>query len=167
MDIESIISKYRQNGYISEMRKQIGHAPLMITGCGVIIENNRGEILLQRRRDNDCWGLPGGCMEPGETFEETVQREVTEEAGIEIGELLLFGIYSGKDRVITYPNGDVCFGTSIIFKTDSFSGQIKDNTKEAVEHRFFSKENIPDNINPFDKKFVEDWRNNPNHIIVN
>ena len=68
MDIESIISKYRQNGYISEMRKQIGHAPLMITGCGVIIENNRGEILLQRRRDNDCWGLPGGCMEPGEHY---------------------------------------------------------------------------------------------------
>ncbi len=38
----------------------------MTTGCGVIIENEKGEILLQKRRDNGCWGLPGGAMEIGE-----------------------------------------------------------------------------------------------------
>ena len=155
-----------QNGYISTMRKQIGHALIMTTGCGVIIENRNGEILLQRRRDNGLWGLPGGNMEPGEKFEETVKREVLEEAGIEVAELRLFGIYSGEDRIITYPNGDICCVTSIIFKTGSYTGQIKNNTSEAVEHRFFGKEDLPDNINPFDKVYIADWKADLKHIVV-
>lgn len=155
-----------QNGYISTMRKQIGHALIMTTGCGVIIENRNGEILLQRRRDNGLWGLPGGSMEPGEKFEETVKREVLEEAGIEVAALCLFGIYSGEDRIITYPNGDICCVTSIIFKTSSYTGQIKNNTSEAVEHRFFGKEDLPDNINPFDKVYIADWKADLKHIVV-
>ena len=139
MGVEDIISKYRQNGYIFEMRKQVGHDPIMVTACGVIIENEQGEILLQRRRDNGLWGLPGGSMEPGEKFEETVKREVFEEAGIEIGELKLFGIYSGKDRIITYPNGDICCVTGIVFKTSFYTGQIENNTSEAIEYQFFDK----------------------------
>ena len=55
--MKDIIAKYRGN-YIAEMRKVVGHAPLMITGCGVIIENEKGEILLQKRRDNGAWALP-------------------------------------------------------------------------------------------------------------
>lgn len=57
--MEDRIAGYRKN-YIKEMRKVVGHAPLMVISCGVIIENDKGEILLQKRRDNGCWGLPGG-----------------------------------------------------------------------------------------------------------
>lgn len=49
--MKDIIAKYREN-YIAEMRKVVGHAPLRTIGCGVIIENDKGEILLQRRSDN-------------------------------------------------------------------------------------------------------------------
>ena len=86
------IEKYRGN-YIKEMRKIVGHAPLMGTACGVIIENDRGEILLQKRRDNGCWGILGGAMEIGEKFIEAARREVYEEAGIEIEDMEVFGIY--------------------------------------------------------------------------
>ena len=41
--MEDIIAKYKGN-YIKEMRKSVGHAPLMVTSCGVIIENEKGEI---------------------------------------------------------------------------------------------------------------------------
>lgn len=54
--MEDIIEKYRGN-YIAEMRKLVGHAPLRTIGCGVIIENDKGEILLQRRRDNEYGGV--------------------------------------------------------------------------------------------------------------
>lgn len=52
--IKDIIAKYKGN-YVKEMRKEVGHAPLMVIGCGVIIENSKGEILLQKRRDNGCF----------------------------------------------------------------------------------------------------------------
>ena len=163
--MKDIIEKYRGN-YIAEMRKVVGHAPLRTTGCGVIIENDKGEILLQKRRDNGLWAIIGGSMEIGEKFIETVKREAFEEAGIEIKELTLFGIYSGEDRIITYPNGDICCGTGIIFRTTAYSGEIQNNTEEALEHRFFDKSNLPDNINKYDKRIIIDWTKNFQQVIV-
>lgn len=156
----------KYQNYISAMRKIVGHAPLMITACGIIIENDKGEILLQKRRDNGNWGLPGGAMELGEKYIETLKREVLEEAGIEIDDIQLFGIYSGEDRILTYPNGDICCVTSIIFKTSSYRGEIQQNTEEAVKHCFFDANNLPENINLFDEKYVLDWKSKPSEIIV-
>ena len=163
--MKDIIAKYREN-YIAEMRKDVGHAPLMVISCGIIIENSKGEILLQKRRDNGLWALIGGSMEIGEKFIETIKREAFEEAGIKINELSLFGIYSGEDRIITYPNGDICCGTGIIFKTTGYSGEIQNNTEEALEHRFFDKTNLPDNINNYDKRIIIDWTKNSQQVIV-
>ena len=163
--MNDILNRYRGN-YIKEMRKDVGHAPLMVTACGVIIENDRNEILLQKRKDNGCWGLPGGSMEIGEKFVEAAKRELFEEAGIEVGELELFGIYSGEDRIITYPNGDVCCVTSIVFKAKSYSGEIQNHTDEALEHRFFCRENLPDNVKEFDKRYVADWSRGLPDVVV-
>ncbi|MDE6664149.1 MAG: NUDIX hydrolase [Lachnospiraceae bacterium] len=163
--MKDIIERYKKN-YIKEMRKAVGHAPLMGTGCGVIIENDKGEILLQKRRDNGCWALLGGGMEIGETFIEAAKREVYEEAGIEIDELKLFGIYSGENGIITFPNGDICCVTGIVFKTTVYSGEIQNNTEEALEHRFFDKANLPDNINKYDKRAIIDWAKGLPQVIV-
>ena len=163
--MKDIIAKYRGN-YIREMRTDVVHAPLRGISCGVIIENDKGEILLQKRRDNGLWALIGGSMEIGEKFIEVVKREAFEEAGIEIEELTLFGIYSGEDGIITYPNGDICYGTGIIFKTTAYSGEIQNNTEEALEHRFFDKTNLPDNINKYDKRAIIDWTKNLQQVIV-
>ena len=163
--MQDMIARFRGN-YIAEMRKDVGHAPLMVTSCGVIIENEKGEILLQKRRDNGCWALLGGSMEIGEKFMEVAKREVYEEAGIEIGELTLFGIYSGEDGIITYPNGDICYGTGIIFKTTVYSGEIQNNTEEALEHKFFDKTNLPENINKYDERIIIDWTKNLQQVIV-
>lgn len=163
--MKDIIARYRKN-YIKEMRKDVGHAPLMVIGCGVIIENDKGEILLQKRRDNGCWALLGGSMEIGEKFIEAAKREVYEEAGIEIGELTLFGIYSGEDGIITYPNGDICCGIGIVFKTTVYGGEIQNDTEEALEHRFFGKGALPDNINKYDKRCILDWTRDLQQVIV-
>jgi 8-oxo-dGTP pyrophosphatase MutT (NUDIX family) len=49
--------------YIMDMRKRVGHIPLMQCGASVIVENERGEILLQQRSDSGAWGYPGGAVE--------------------------------------------------------------------------------------------------------
>ena len=64
--------------YVKSMRKYIGNERLMIVGGSVIVHKD-GKILLQLRRDNDCWGYPGGCVELGEgreAVEYTAKREL-------------------------------------------------------------------------------------------
>lgn len=40
-----------------------------------------GRILLQNRRDEDNWCIPGSIIELGEPFEETAKRETFEGIG--------------------------------------------------------------------------------------
>lgn len=138
----------------------------MTTACGVIIENSKGEILLQQRKDNGRWGIPGGAMEMGEKYIDVAKREVFEEVGIEIENLCLFGIYSGEDRIIVYPNNDICCVTSIVFKTTEYKGEMLQETDETLRHIFFSRDTLPNEINEFDKRYIEDWKRNVTEIIV-
>lgn len=48
------------SGYILDLRKIVGHRPLIQTGASVLVEDNEGRILLQLRHDNQCRGYPGG-----------------------------------------------------------------------------------------------------------
>jgi len=47
---------------------------LVVGGCAVV-PDAAGRILLQRRADNRQWALPGGGMDRGETFGDSVVRE--------------------------------------------------------------------------------------------
>lgn len=142
--------------YIQTMRKMIGKEPLLTVGCGVIITNN-GKILLQHRTDEDNWCIPGGVMELGETFEETAIRETYEETGLIVEGLHLFGLYSGESCYVTYPNGDQVYSVQVIFHSNHYKGELKQAGIESKEHRFFSKDDLPANLNPRQKAFIQDW----------
>ncbi len=67
----------------------------------IAVIDARGWLLLQERDehpalDPECWGLPGGGVEEGETFEQAAYRELEEETGIALaaGVLTLQGEYS-------------------------------------------------------------------------
>lgn len=68
------------NDYVKTMRSMIGKKPLLICGASVIVIHE-GNILLQRRQDNGCWGYHGGCLELGEYLEDAAHRELYEETG--------------------------------------------------------------------------------------
>ncbi|ARV61492.1 DNA mismatch repair protein MutT [Nostocales cyanobacterium HT-58-2] len=61
--------------------------PHKIIGVAVIW-NDKGQILIDRRRAEGLmgglWEFPGGKVEPGESIEECIRREIFEELGIEI-----------------------------------------------------------------------------------
>lgn len=42
--------------YLKNLRKIVGHMPILVCGASVIVENSTGEVLLQQRKDNNCWG---------------------------------------------------------------------------------------------------------------
>lgn len=63
--------------------------PLSHKQIGVaVINNHQGQVLIDRRKASGemggLWEFPGGKIEPGETIEECIQREVKEELDIEI-----------------------------------------------------------------------------------
>lgn len=63
-------------------------------GVGAVILNKEGKFLLQKRgkaskNEVGLWGFPGGAMEFGENFSDTIKREVKEELTIRIKPLKL------------------------------------------------------------------------------
>lgn len=137
------------------MRQLIGSNLLMTVGCGVIIEREN-QILLQHRKDHDVWGIPGGVMEPGETFEAAAQREVFEETGLTVNQISLFGLYSGNEGYASYENGDQVFSVQVIFHATEFSGELTQEGEESHEHRFFSRHQLP-TLNSHQERFIMDW----------
>lgn len=119
---------------------------LLQDGAAAIIVNDKGQILLQSRTDNDRWGLPGGCQELGERFEETVIREVKEETNLDITEdnLELVGIIAGGTRRKEYPNGDVVINNTALYCVKNYTGEVKWDS-ESKDMRFFDLDNLPEN----------------------
>ena len=96
-------------------------------------------------------------MEIGETFVETVKREVFEETNLILDELSLFGLYSGKSGFASYPNGDKVYSVQIIFITNTYSGTLTMND-ESKELYFIDKNELPTKLNPSQAPFIFDWQ---------
>jgi len=88
--------------------------PALATDC--VIFDPVGRVLLIRRKHAPCVGshaLPGGFVKVGETVEDACRREVREEAGVELNELTLVGVYSDLNRD---PRGhivSIAYGTQL------------------------------------------------------
>lgn len=130
---------------------------LLQDGAAAIIVNEGGQILLQSRADNNKWGLPGGCQELGERFEDTVIREVKEETNLDITEdnLELIGIVSGGSRRNEYPNGDVVINNTALYCVKNYSGEIKWDS-ESKDMKFFDIDNLP--ISQNDPDLIEVYK---------
>lgn len=105
-------------------------SPAMI--CSVV----RGkEILLARgcKFTQPVYSVLAGFVEPGETLEETVAREIMEETGISVKNIRYFG------------NQPWPFSSSmmIAFTADYESGEIKIDDKEILDAGWFTTENLP------------------------
>ena len=119
---------------------------LLQDGAAAIIVNDKGQILLQSRADRDKWGLPGGCQELGERFQDTVIREIKEETNLDVNEddLELIDIVSGSSRRNDYPNGDVVINNTALYCVRNYSGELKWNN-ESKDMKFFDLDNLPEN----------------------
>jgi 8-oxo-dGTP pyrophosphatase MutT (NUDIX family) len=147
--------------YIRDLRNSLieekKHMPILQDGAAIIVVNNKGEILLQSRADRDKWGLPGGCQELGETFEQVALREVKEETNLDAKEedLILIGIVSGKSRYNTYPNGDEVYNNTVLFLITNYTGELRWDS-ESKKMEFKSLDDLPENL--MDKDLIERYK---------
>ncbi|MBR2983923.1 MAG: NUDIX domain-containing protein, partial [Clostridia bacterium] len=70
--------------------------------------------------------FPGGHVEEGESFVESVKREVLEETGLEIVAPMLCGVKQWTQR-----NGEYRY-IVFFYKTNQFKGEIKDSKEGRV-----------------------------------
>lgn len=119
---------------------------LLQDGAAIIIANEKGQILLQSRADRNKWGLPGGCQELGERFEDTILREIKEETNLDVREedLQILKVVSGESRRNSYPNGDVVINNTVLYYVNKFSGELKWD-QESKEMKFFNLSELPSN----------------------
>ena len=130
-------------GYIADLRKHIGHDPLIGVGATTLVFNEKKELLLHLRTDTNTWGIPGGSMELYETIEQTARRELKEETGICADELELVTVLSGEDFTFEYPNGDKLCTVIVLFKVLHYSGTPKVSDEESKALKFFPLTDLP------------------------
>ena len=99
---------------------------VVLTNMCMVCQGDK--ILVQERIDPNWSGIcfPGGHVEEGESFVESVKREVFEETGLEIVAPMLCGVKQWTQR-----NGEYRY-IVFFYKTNQFKGEIKDSKEGRV-----------------------------------
>ncbi len=101
----------------------------------IVLVEKKDRILLARavRFKENVYSVLAGFVEPGETLEEAVEREVEEEVGIKIKDIRYFG-----SQPWPFPDS-----LMIAFVAKYKSGKIKIDKNEIVDAGWFSYDNLP------------------------
>jgi len=121
--------------------------------------------LLQQRKDNKCWGYPGGKIEVGEIVEDAAKREIYEETGLLVNSMNLFGVFSGPELHHIYPDGNEVDIIDIVYTSDDFYGELIAQEEEVDDLKWFHYNNIPIDLcppirTPLLKFIVQHYKNN-------
>lgn len=114
------------------------------------------KILLVKRNTvpfKGYWALPGGRMDPGETIEQTIVREVKEETGLDVAVVRKIGEYieRGIKDGVEYEYYPTCF----LVKT--VGGEIKKQESEIQEIQLFSLKELPHPLAFEHDKMIKDY----------
>lgn len=107
----------------------------LVVAASAVVTDDQGRILLQRRRDNGLWALPGGGMEMTDSLPGTAVREVKEETGLNVEITGLVGTYTDPHHIIAYADGEVRRQFNVCFTARVTSGKLA-ISDESTEMKF-------------------------------
>jgi ADP-ribose pyrophosphatase YjhB (NUDIX family) len=152
--------------YLESIRSRVGAQCILLPGVRAIILNDRGEVLLQRRTDLKCWGLPSGSVEIDETALEALNREVLEETGLEVRHAEPMALYSGPSQRFKYPNGDEIQCFSVAFVVRDWAGTPKADGVEGSEVRFWPMDALPQGLVEIHRETLADYRDYDGRFLL-
>jgi 8-oxo-dGTP diphosphatase len=121
-----------------------------------IIPYPDNKILLIKRNTRPFvgyWALPGGRMDPGETIEQTVIREVKEETGLDAKIVSVVGEYveKGVKDDIDYEYYPTCFVVQPV------GGELKKQDSEVQQMQLFSLNALPSPLAFVHDEMIKDY----------
>ena len=122
----------------------MGPTQEILPAVAAAIFNDKGEMLLQKRRDVNKWCIISGHVEFGETVEHALLREIMEETNAKARIIRFIGLYSSPDwQVYHYPERTVQYITSYFEArlTESIAEGFMNEETEAL--RFFPVGRLP------------------------
>lgn len=102
----------------------------------------KGKILLERRRDNDTWGLIGGGCKKTETGLQAIVRETYEELGLRIPKekFKKLAVYDNPGRIAAFRDGSIWRMVIVVYALELEEEPEMQISAESRELRFFTKE---------------------------
>ncbi|WP_318198987.1 NUDIX domain-containing protein [Streptomyces sp. MCL20-2] len=113
----------------------------LVVAASAVVTDDKGRILLQRRKDNDLWALPGGGMDMTDSLPGTAVREVKEETGYDVEITGLVGTYTDPRHIIAYSDGEVRRQFNVCFRARIVGGSLA-VSDESTEVRFVDPSEI-------------------------
>jgi len=121
-----------------------------IAGVSVVLVNRAGEILLLRHSYGPAvWALPGGGLKPGEDPAQTARREMHEELGVELEQIIEIGTL--EEELSGAPH------TAHLFAAACDAEPVPDR-REVIEGRFFAADALPDPLGRVTARRIAAWR---------
>jgi len=125
--------------------------------CGVLALDAEGRLLLVRRADDGSWGLPGGGVEPGESWSDAARRECREETGWLVRINGLFGAYSEpRSQKHVYPDGRGVHFFGVVLAAEVVE-QVGHPDDEVVALGFFAPKDLPEPLFAPDRPILLDF----------
>lgn len=144
-------------GYIEELRTLVGTRPLVLIGVVVLVFDQHSHLLMVQ--SDEVWKLPGGFIELEESAEETGIREIWEETGINIENLQLIGVFSGKNFFTKLSNGDEYFPVTLAYTTNDIrGGTLKPDGIETQKVQFFKWSVLPKDLSERDRQILQSFK---------
>ena len=112
-------------------------------GANAILTCN-GKLLLEKRRDSDIWGMPGGGCKKWETGREAIAREVYEELGVRIPkeQFIKLKVYDNPGRIAAFRDGSIWRMVIVMYGYDFAEEPAMRISAESKDLRFFTKEEV-------------------------
>lgn len=125
--------------------------------AGVVARNADGLILLIQRNEDGTWAVPGGHLEPGETWAARARREFTEESGMVVRLTGLLGVYSDPNTQRHFsPDGQDVQFVGVVFEGQVDTDPLRDADDEIRAVRYFAPHDLPPAVFGPDRPVLED-----------
>ena len=127
------------------------------SAAAILFNEDRSEVLLQRRIDNASWALPAGRMDIGESIAECAIRECEEETGLTTRIKRLVGVYSDPTNyaILRYPNGYSVQYVSSVFEVEYVSGEVQ-VSEESTAVEWFPVGALPEQVSHSTRLRIQD-----------